>query len=66
MDETSCRSVQFVRVQNKMEFQNEQNFPLKNEVFMYIRSSYRSSVLSKVIELPKFQTWKIQLNPGIL
>ena len=31
-----------------MEFQNKQNFPLKNEVFIYIRPSHRSSVASKV------------------
>ena len=31
-----------------MEFQNKQNFPLKNEVFIYIRPSHRSSVVSKV------------------
>ena len=31
-----------------MEFQNKLDFPLKNEVFIYIRPSYRSSVVSKV------------------
>ena len=31
-----------------MEFQNRQNFHLKNEVFLYIRPSHRRSVVSKV------------------